>query len=109
MTEPQPVDYRTKGSGGPPSREPFLALFLLGLAGGVVISAAVWSMAFSADPRGTDKFWGVLYFAIPMGKCFLAGIMSINRRGRGAAAGMLVSIALGLLIFGWEFISHCRI
>ena len=103
MTEslPPPGADKSRGLGRffPPPDEPGApAKMLIGLLGGVAVSAAVWGLFL-------DRM-GAAVIAAVVGAKVLAGIGCLaTRRWRPLGQGVLASIAVGALIFVWKLCS----
>lgn len=81
--------------------------FLAGLCLGVLVSAVVWIVgwdAFQHSPRIAYLMWG-----LPIGKLLAAIAIIFVPRWRGFGIGLLVSVAIGALIFGFMAITTCKI
>jgi hypothetical protein len=94
---PPPLEYRSAGSGrSPGERKQIWRRFFSGLALGTAMSAVVWIAGFD---RLVNHGSGLALFLVP-GVKLAAGICGLCLRGwRSFGAGILVSIALGFLIF----------
>jgi hypothetical protein len=84
----------------------FLWLFLIGALGGAAVSAVAWIGGWEAINKNGADF---LVFVIP-GIKLAAGIpLLCFNRWRGLGAGLMVSIALGFLIFFGTCMTHMNI
>ncbi|HWE00974.1 MAG TPA: hypothetical protein VG326_01095 [Tepidisphaeraceae bacterium] len=96
---PNALSYQAPGQGPPLpplSAAQTLRLFFAGLTLGTALSAIVWIIAFRFE---IGMFAGGAMVVIPLLK-LSTGIIFVCRRGwRSLGAGILVSLALGFLIF----------
>ncbi|MDB5291812.1 MAG: hypothetical protein JWL69_3053 [Phycisphaerales bacterium] len=94
---PTPLEYRTAGAArSPEERRKIWRRFFGGLILGTLVSAVIWVAGFD---RLVNHGSGLALFLVP-GVKFGAGITALCMRGwRSFGAGILVSIALGFLIF----------
>lgn len=106
-SQPPPLDYRSaiaRERREQWSPEPGWRGFIMGLAGGTLASFVIWVM-------GWDRLahLGSLLplLIVPTAKVAAAVLLERYWSYRAAAVGVLASIGLGMLIFGWSFISHC--
>jgi len=107
--DPQTLAYQQPGAMRPadPSSggRRFLRLFLIGAIGGAAVSAAAWIGGWEAINGNA----GFLLFIVP-GIKLAAGIpLLCFRKWRGLGAGLMVSIALGFLIFFGTCMTHLKI
>ncbi len=107
--DPQPLAYQPKGApraGSGPGGNRFLSLFLAGAIGGTAVSAIAWIGGWEAIDKGGAGF---LLVVIP-GIKLAAGVpMLCFRRWRGLGAGIMVSLALGFLIFFGTCMTNLKI
>lgn len=95
----QGLDYQPPfaGTAPPKSNLRFLWLFLAGLIGGSAVSAVAWIGGW--ESMNNDSQLQVLVWIIPGTKIIVGTLFCCIRGWRGLGAGLLVSIALGFLIF----------
>ena len=80
--------------------------FTTGIIGGTGLSAIIWLLGWNEIPNNNFGFWIIV--SIPFLK-LLGGTVCLSfKRWRPLGAGLLTSIALGCLIFGYSFLSHCH-
>jgi hypothetical protein len=104
---PVPVEYRRPGSGPPRGHPPTWGQFFAGLGLGTLVSAVFWPASWRAIDQGTGAN-GVLLFGLPVLKLIGAvTLIALGRRGLGL--GLLVSIALGFMIFFYICASNLKI
>src|SRR5260221_8338550 len=94
---PLPLDYRAPSAPrSPQERKQIWPRFFAGLILGTAVSAIIWVAGFD---RLVNHGSGLALFLVP-GVKLTAGIWTFCMRGwRSFGAGMLISIALGFLIF----------
>lgn len=100
MGEPPGIlNYRSPGSGGPPPLPPprrGLAVFF-GILGGVIVSGIVWPLAFWSQSGAAIL---VALVVLVAGKLTSSIVLIVrSNRWRFHAIGLLISIALGGIIF----------
>jgi hypothetical protein len=105
---PTPLEYRR------PEREPtpehlkaknMRVLFAFGLLSGVGVSVIIWIVGWDAFNKSSANMMIIL----PAVKIAAAiGIIFI-RPMRGFGLGLLTSIPIGALIFGYQMLTHCGI
>jgi hypothetical protein len=54
----------------------------------------------------SETIWIVLLFCVPMAKGMAGWGCARSRRTRGFGVGLIASIAVGGLIFGWSYLQH---
>ena len=99
--------YQSPGAMQPPAAPGglgFLWLFLIGAVGGAAVSAVAWLAGFNAIVKGSSI--SVLIVVIPVVKLGAGITLLCFRRWRGLGAGIMVSIALGFLIFFGTCMTH---
>lgn len=80
--------------------------FMLGLFGGTALSAIIWLSDSTSVLKSNIGFW--MIFCIPFIK-LVGGTYALTRRKlHPFGVGLLASIALGCLIFGYELLSNCK-
>jgi hypothetical protein len=101
------LEYRSANSlqPAPAPLMPLLVQFLLGFFGGTGLSTVAW---ISGDHPGQHTESLAWIYSILFVKIFGGSILMAFRRFRPVGAGLLTSFALGCLIFGYGFFSHCH-
>jgi hypothetical protein len=100
------LSYQQPGAMRPAPQDPgglsFLLQFLIGALGGAAVSAVAWIAGW----KFINGNAGVVVFIVP-GVKLVAGITLLCLpRWRGLGAGIMVSIALGFLIFFGTCVAH---
>jgi hypothetical protein len=97
---PIPLDYGRPGQPGKRPPIPHAVLkFFAGAILGSLVSTAVWIPAFKYAGSGNQQIWGSMIFIIPGLKIVAAVTCICFRNWRPFGVGLLISIALGALIF----------
>jgi hypothetical protein len=103
--QPAALGYQPVGMMPPaPSGRRFLWLFLIGALGGAAVSAVAWIAGWNLINGNA----GFVVFVVPALKLAAAIPLLCFRRWRGLGAGLMVSIALGFLIFFGTCMTHLK-
>lgn len=79
---------------------------MIGLGAGVAVSLVVWGLGWNALDRSNAG--GVVFIGVPALKVIVGFALLLPAKSRAIGAGVLISLAMGALIFFGSCFAHLR-